>query len=405
MAVFEYKAVTASGETLHGEMEAVSSDEVIARLQEAGNLPLLAKEAGSGLGFNLRSLGLDRKRVGSNDIGVITQQLATLLDAGLPLDRALTVQADLAENERIKKMMVGIRDEVRGGSPLSDSLEAQHGTFSRLYTNMVRAGEMGGSLDRTLEQLAEYMQRSKDLKDGIISALIYPIILLVLAITSLMILLTYVVPQFAPIFEELGGEMPFMTRVVLGVGGALQNYWWLMVGIVVAIVMWFRHQMMVPDTRRKWDHRFLKMRMVGDLVKKVNTARLARTVGTLLINGVPVLASLSIGRSVMSNTVLAEDVDEAAESVKKGDSLARSLSETGRFPRLALQMISVGEETGKLDVMLLKVANTYDDEVKTAVDRMMALLVPVLTLGLAVMIATIVISILMAILSVNDLVG
>ena len=404
MAIFEYKAVTVSGETLRGEMEATSADEVIARLQEAGNLPLLAKETGGG-SFSLRSFGLSRNRVKQKDVGLITQQLAILLNAGLPLDRALTVLAELADQERIQKMVESIRDEVRGGSSLSDALESQHGTFSRLYTNMVRAGEVGGSLDKTLEQLADYLQRSKELKDGIVSALIYPVLLLVLAVSSLIILLTYVVPQFTPIFEELGGELPFMTQFVLGVGEALRDYWWLMFGVVFLVSIWFRKQMAQPKTRSQWDLRFLNMRFVGDLIKKVDTARLARTLGTLLLNGVPMLGSLAISRSVMSNTVLATDVDQAAEAVKKGDSLARSLAETERFPRLALQMINVGEETGKLDEMLLKVANTYDTEVKTTIDRLMALFVPVMTLGLAVLIATIVISILMAILSVNDLVG
>lgn len=403
MALFEYKAVSPSGETLRGEMEAVDEATVIAKLQEAGNLPLMAKEAGGGL--SLRGLGMSKHRTSQAEIGMFTEQLSTLLNAGLPLDRALTVLIDLADSDRVAKLLTAIRDDVRGGATLSDALETRHGVFSKLYINMVRAGELGGSLDVSLTRLSEYMARSKELKDSVISALIYPILLLVLAITSLMILLTYVVPQFTPIFDELGAELPALTQVVLGAGEFLQGYWWLLILAVVGVVWWFKGQMADPKKRRKWDMRFLRWPMVGELVTKINIARLSRTVGTLLVNGVPVLGSLSIGRSVMSNTVLLDDVERASEAVKKGGALSNSLAADERFPRMALQMMNVGEETGKLDDMLLKVADTYDKEVRVTINRMLGLMVPLLTLGLASLIAVIVISILMAILSVNNLVA
>lgn len=405
MPVFRYKAIAPGGDTLQGQMEAGTAMEVIARLQEAGNVPISADEAGGGLGLGALERLFSGGGVSSQDIKVLTQQLATLLGAGLPLDRALQILQDLAASEPVARLIKSIRDQVRGGGSLSDALEAQHGVFPRLYVNMVRAGEAGGSLDVTLARLSEYLIRSKQLRDSIISALIYPSLLLVLAVGSLLVLLAYVVPQFMPIFEDLGGDLPLLTQMVLGVGRVVQGYWWALALAVVAIVLFVRRQMADPVTRLKWDRRFLKTRLVGDLISKVEMARLSRTVGTLLTNGVPLLGALAIGRNVMTNTVLSQGIAAAAKEVKTGDSLAHAMAAAERFPKLALQMIAVGEETGQLDAMLINVADAYDDEVKAATDRMMALLVPALTLALAALVGVIVMSILMAILSINELIA
>ncbi len=197
MPLFEYKAVSPSGETVRGTMEAVSEELVIAKLQEGGNIPISANAAGQG-GFNLDTLRMKRRGMNVREVGQFTEQLATLLGAGLPLDRSLHVLLDLAENDRVKKTVTDIRDHVREGGSLSDALDAQHGSFSRLYINMVRAGEIGGSLDKTLLRLADYLERSKDLKDSVVSAMIYPIMLMLLAGGSLILLLVYVIPQFTP---------------------------------------------------------------------------------------------------------------------------------------------------------------------------------------------------------------
>ena len=404
MPLFEYKAVAPSGETVQGTMEAASLDLVILKLQEAGNIPLQARESGSG-GFSLGGFSLGRRGMNSREVGEFTQQLSTLLGAGLPLDRSLQVLLDLAESDRVKRTVAEIRDKVREGGSLSDALEEQHGAFNRLFVNMVRAGEVGGTLDVTLERLSDYLERSKDLKDSVISALIYPILLLVLAAGSLVLLLVYVIPQFAPIFEELGGDLPFITKAVLAVGAVLQNFWWLIVLLVILAVWLFRRMLADSEKRLTWDTRVLSARWVGDLVAKMETARLTRTLGTLLTNGVPLLSALSIARNVISNTVLRSDVNDASREVKTGGGLARALARGERFPRLALQMISVGEETGRLDSMLMKVADTYDTEVRTTIDRLLSVFTPVVTLLLAVLIGTIVLSVLLAILSVNDLVG
>ncbi|MEE4296559.1 MAG: type II secretion system F family protein [Wenzhouxiangella sp.] len=403
MAVFEYKAVTPAGETLTGEMEAPSQDLVIARLQEMGNIPVSAREVGGGL--RLGSLLRGRRGLTQREVGDLTQQLATLLAAGLPLDRSLGILAELAENERVRELVEQVRNHVREGGSLSEGLEQRHGVFSRFYINMVRAGEIGGSLDQTLSRMAEYMERAKELKDGVVSALIYPALLVVLAIASLILLMVYVIPQFTPMFEDFGGELPMLTQIVVGVGDVLQNYWWALIAGLLVIVVWFRSQMQRPASRRAWDGRFLRTRWLGDVIAKIETARLTRTTGTLLVNGVPLLSALSIAKNVMTNTVLSEDVAEAAKQVKTGSPLAKALVKSEYFPRLALQMVNVGEETGKLDEMLLKVADTYDREVKTTIDRLMALLVPALTLGLAVLIGIIVMSVLMAILSINELIA
>lgn len=405
MAAFRYKAVTPAGELMQGEMEAASEAEVIAKLQEAGNMPIAATPAAGGIEALLGSLTRLGKRVSSKDVALFTQQMATLLAAGLPLDRAMHVLLDLADEGPLKDMVKAVRDQVRGGSSLSAALEAQHGVFSRLYINMVRAGEAGGTLDETLARLSDYLARSKELKDSIVSALIYPALLLFMAVGSLLVLLIYVVPQFMPIFEELGGDLPLITKLVLGVGQTLQHYWWALLGGGFLLTAWLRGQFENAKTRVLWDRRLLAFGPVGRLIAQIEMARLARTVGTLLTNGVPVLSALSIGRNVMSNTVMGAAVDDAATEVKTGGSLAQQLAKAGFFPKLALQMISVGEETGQLDTMLVKVADTYDREVRLTVDRLLAAMVPILTLGLAVLVALIVMSILVAILSLNSLVA
>jgi general secretion pathway protein F len=404
MPLYEYKAVSPSGETVRGTMEAGSEQSVIAKLQESGNIPLSANTAGKG-GFSLDSLRLKRRGMNAREVGQFTQQLATLLGAGLPLDRSLQVLLELSENDRIKQTVTAIRDQVREGGSLSDALDAQHGSFSRLYINMVRAGEIGGSLDTTLDRLADYLERSKDLKDSVVSAMIYPIMLMLLAGGSLILLLVYVIPQFTPIFEELGGDLPTITKIVLAAGSVLQNFWWGLIGLTFIAVVLFRRMLDDPEKRLNWDTRVLAMRWVGDLVAKMEIARLARTLGTLLSNGVPLLSGLSIARNVMTNSLLRNSVDATTQEVKTGGGLAHNLAETGQFPRLALQMVSVGEETGQLDAMLLKVADTYDKEVRTTIDRLLAIFTPVITMLMAIMIGTIVMSVLMAIMGINELVG
>ena len=400
MALFRYKAVASTGETIEGQMEAASREEVIGRLQEGGNIPIEAREAAAGAGSGLSAL-FRRADLNQGEIVVFTQQLAVLLGAGQPLDRALQILLELPDSERAKKLLERVRESVRGGTPLSSALEQQHGVFSRLYVNMVRAGEASGSLQETLRRLAEYLERSREMREGVVSALIYPAILLVLVVGALALLLIYVVPQFVPLFEDMGVELPLITRFVLAMGDFLAGWWWVMAAAAAGFVLWAQNQLQQPRSRLAFDTRLLGARWIGGLVAKIETARLARTLGTLLTNGVPLLTSLAIGRNVLGNAALVAAVDAAADEVKTGGGLAWALGRSKRFPSLALQMISVGEESGELDGMLLKVADTFDGEVKRSIDRSLAALVPMLTIVMALLVAFIMLAILLPILDLS----
>jgi general secretion pathway protein F len=403
MALYRYKAVAPTGETLVGQMEAASRDEVVMRLQDGGNLPIEAVEAGAGGGFNFEQL-FSRPAMNQTQIVSFTQQLGTLLGAGQPLDRALHMLSEQPDSEEGRRMVERIKDAVRGGTTLSTSLEQQHGVFSRLYVNMVRAGEVSGSLTDTLKRLAEYLERSRQLKGTVVNALIYPAILIGMVILSLVTLMVYVVPNFEPIFTELGDNLPLITKVVLAIAGALQGFWWLMLLGLGVLVWWMNQQWSKPESRALWEARLLSFGKIGELAQKVETARLARTLGTLLQNGVPLLNGLSIAKNVLGNTVLAAAVEAAATEVKTGSGLAFALGASKRFPRLALQMIAVGEEAGELDGMLMKVADTYDNDVRNSVERLLAALVPVLTVLMAVMIGMIMLAIVLPILDMSSLV-
>ena len=400
MTLYYYKAVTPAGETLDGQMDVGTHDEVIGKLQDAGNIPLEVREADAADARGLLAAVFKRATLKDTQVLQFTQMLSTLLGAGQPLDRALQILLDVPESVKAKRMLERVRDQVRGGTPLSDALEAEHGAFSRLYINMVRAGETGGSLDDTLRRLGDYLERSRALKSSVINAMIYPAFLVGMVLVSLMILLVYVVPQFAPMFADMNIEMPLITKVVLAVGSALQSFWWLIILLIVLGLGWFRRQMAEPDARLRIDERFLRMRVIGDIVRKVETARLARTLGTLLKNGVPLLTGLATARNVMTNTALSQSVGEAAEEVKTGGGLGYALSQSKRFPKLALQMISVGEESGELDGMLMKVADTFDIEVKNTLDRLLAALVPATTIVMTIVVAMIMLAIVLPIMNI-----
>jgi general secretion pathway protein F len=333
---------------------------------------------------------------------LLTQQLANLLHAGMPLDRALTILISVSEDEQTQTLLERVQEKVRGGSSLADALEAQ-GAFSRFYLNMIRAGEAGGALEVVLKRLTEFLERSQALRETVTSALIYPIILLSVSALSVIILLTFVVPQFQQLFADAGKALPLATQIVIAVGDGFRHYWWVGAMLLVLLVAALRQQLSQPVSRARWDRWFLSLPLFGDFIAKVETARLSRTLGTLLGNGVSLLNALAIVRETLTNQVLSTALGEVAEHVKTGRGLAEPLQESGNFPKLAVQMIRVGEETGQLQEMLLQVAETYDGEVQTAVKRMLTLLEPALILGLGVIIAGIIMSILVAILSLNEL--
>ncbi|HEY5782159.1 MAG TPA: type II secretion system F family protein [Lysobacter sp.] len=405
MPLYHYKALNNRGELLDGQMEAASNAEVVARLQDQGHLPVEAKLASEVSGVSFWKGLFKAKTFSGPRLVQFTQQLAILLGAGQPLDRALTILLELPEDETARRAIADVRDAVRGGSSLSAAMERQHGTFSRLYINMVRAGEAGGSLQETLARLADYMERARALQGKVVNALIYPAILLVMVGLSLLFLLGYVVPQFAAMYESLDAELPLFTQIVLGVGLFVRDWWVLLLVVPALAAWWFDRKRRDPAFRDRFDAWLLQRRFVGPLIAKVETARLARTLGTLVRNGVPLMSALGIGRNVLGNRVLAADVEAAANEVKNGVALSSALSRGKRFPRLALQMIQVGEESGALDAMLVKTAETFEQETALALDRMLAALVPVVTIVLAAVVGMVVLAVLTPLYDLTNAIG
>lgn len=405
MPLYHYKALNARGEMLDGQMEAATNAEVVQRLQEQGHLPVEAKLASESGGASVWKGLFKPKPFAGARLFQFTQQLATLLGAGQPLDRALTILLELPEDEAAQRTVTDVRDAVRGGASLSAALERQHGTFSRLYINMIRAGEAGGSMHETLSRLADYLERSRALQGRVINALIYPAILVVMVGASLLFLLGYVVPQFAAMYESLDAPLPFFTKIVLSIGLFVRDWWVLLIATPALAVWWFDRKRRDPVFREALDGWLLKRKFAGALVAKIETARLARTLGTLVRNGVPLMTALGIGRNVMDNRVLAADVEAAAEEVKNGVALSTALGKGKRFPRLALQMIQVGEESGALDTMLVKTAETFEHETSLALDRMLAAMVPVITVVLAGVVGTVVLAVLTPLYDLTNAIG
>ncbi|QBQ54179.1 type II secretion system F family protein [Nitrosococcus wardiae] len=408
MAAFHYKAATSSGEILEGERRAEHEANVVEWLHSQGYIPIRIEEAtAGGRGRSRQGVGkglLGRKKtVRQNDVAVVTGELATLLRAGLPLDRAFSTLIEIAEEGPVRELLTRLQEQVRGGASLAEAMESQGEAFSPLYISMIRAGEAGGALDVILGRLAEFMERSKALKNAVTSALIYPAILVGVAGLSVIILLAFVVPQFQQLFEDAGKALPLATQIVIAAGDLLQNYWWALLLGLLAVLLLLRYQLQVPERRYRWDGWLLRLPLAGDLIAKLEMARLSRTLSTLLRNGVPLLSALAIIKDTLGNRVMAEALNEVADELRQGHGMADPLLETGLFPKMAVQMIKVGEETGQLEDMLGQVAETYDVEVESTIKRLLALLEPVLILSLGVIIAGIIMSILVAILSVNEL--
>jgi len=404
---FQYKAVTPSGEVQEGVLEASSTASAVARLQEMGLIPIRAEEAGAAKAAAAPSAsGLSlfrRNRITQDDIAIVTRELATLLRAGLPLDRSFEILINLASHPRIGELLGKVRNDVRGGAALSKALDAQRGVFSRFYVNMIRAGEAGGSLPTVLLRLAEYMERSKALRDNVTASLTYPAFLAVVSIGAVAFLLAGVVPRFKPLFASTGKAVPLITQMVLLAGDIVRNYGaFILIGLAFVLFLLSR-RLREPEVRMKLDRWLVTAPVVGDLFSRVEMARFARTLGTLLSNGVTLVAALGIVRETMGNAYLAEAVGSVSRELKEGRGLGKPMMETGRFPMLAVHMIQVGEETGRLDEMLMQVADTYDHEVDVAIRKALALLQPAMIVLMAIVIGFIIVSILMAMLTIYDI--
>jgi general secretion pathway protein F len=403
MPLYAYKAINNLGETEEGVRDASDESSLIGLLQSEGYIPIKVGPA-SARSFLGLSLGSKQSKLSQKEIALLTGELATLLDSGLPLDKSLTVLIDLTEdNEKLSKLIAKVLEKVKGGASLADALEKQSGVFSRFYLNMIRAGEAGGSLGEVLNRLAEYLERSRELKDTVSTALIYPAVLLVMSLASLFVMLIFVVPQFTEMFESAGQELPVSTQIVVGIAEWLQSYWWLLIGGAFFAVAYMKFQLADPVRKKVWDGRFLKLPLADLVILTKETANMSRTLGTLLGNGVSILSALAIVRETVDNRVLVDAIQHAEEELKQGKRMSDALVKTGIFPKMAVQMIKMGEETGHLEEMLLRVAEIYDKQLKVAIQRMLALLEPALIITLGLMIAGIIVSILLAILSVNDL--
>jgi len=398
MAHFRYRALDAEGVTQQGHLEATDHAAAIAALHQRGLL-LLSLDAGQPAG--LRS-ALQRSSMNGAALVSFTQQLATLLGAGQPLERALGILLKQVSEPKRRALLERIREQVKAGKPLSQALEEEHGQFTSLYISMVRAGEAGGSLEHTLRQLSDYLERSQMLRGEVVNALIYPIFLVVGVLGSLALLLAYVVPQFVPIFRDLGVPIPLITQVILNLGEFLSAYGLLLLAAIVLGIWAVAIGRRNPQRRQRHDRRLLFVKVLGPLLQRIEAARLARTLGTLLSNGVALLQAMLIVRQVCGNQALRAQVEQATEWVKSGGTLAQAFGEQPLLPELALQMIEVGEQAGNLDVMLLKVADVFDVEAKRGIDRLLAALVPSLTVVMAVMVAVIMLAIMLPLMSLTS---
>ncbi len=401
MPKYFYKAVKLDGEPVEGELEAADEPALVNLLQSQGLLPVETRSAG---GLRARLGRTRRRRLSQKEIGILTRELATLIEAGMTLDRSLQVLIDLTAEEHLVRVLADLQGRVRGGATFSSALEAQDGQFARLYINMVRAGEASGALDQVLDRLADYLERVAELRQTVTSALVYPAILLFVAASSVILLLVFVVPQFTVLFDDMGKALPLPTQIVVAAGNLFRNYWWAMLVAAALTALGLERWMQDEQVRDRLDHRVLQIPLFGDLIWKMETARLAHTLSTLLKNGLPLLSALTLAKEVVSNRKISGLLDEAGEDLKHGRGLAGPLARLQALPDLALQMIRVGEESGALDAMLAKVASIYDRETRTSVQSMLTLLEPILIVGLGVVVAGIIISILMAILGANDLV-
>jgi general secretion pathway protein F len=405
MTVFSYRAADRRGQTIDGVMEAPDARAVVERLQRDAYFPIAIDAQDQ----RRRLLGLawpeaGRGRVAGRDLVSLTQQLATLIEAGLPLDRALAIQAELAPTPRLRAIMGDVLRSVQGGSSFADALGKHHPRpFSRLYINMVRAGEKGGVLETTLRRLAGFLEESQEFRDAVVSALIYPVLLTGVGAAAVVFLMAFVIPRFAVIFRDLGATIPLPTLILLEASGAIQRYWWLLALLAGGGVLASRMVLATPRGRLGADRLLLRLPVAGEVIVKTEVARFTRILGTLLRSGVAMIPALAVVKDMLGNQVLARAVDGLGEGARRGAGLAQPMAEAGTFPPLAVHMVRVGEETGRLEETLLQVAASLEADTRKLVKRLIALAEPCIILVMGLVVGFIVVAMLLAILSVTDL--
>ncbi|MDH5324416.1 MAG: type II secretion system F family protein [Gammaproteobacteria bacterium] len=402
MPVFYYKAVDTQGASKQGEMTAEQEAEVVRQLQDSGLVPIQVQT--NPLVTASKTWTLRRRVVHSQDVIDFTRNLATLLNAGVELDRALQIQEQLCEKPAMATVVADVRNRVREGAEFTAALQAHTKVFQPLYVSIVRAGELVGNLGQIVSKLADYLERNKQLRDDTVSALMYPALLLVVTLLSVLGLMLFVLPQFTQMFEGMEAALPWSTQIVVSTGEWLQQYIWTVLPGGILLLAGFKMALADPRRRLQWHKWLLTLPLVGTLLAKLDVARFSYTMGLMLSNGVPLLAALRSSTSVMRNGYLQHIANTAKTSLEQGSGFAETLRASGVFPLLATHMISVGEETGQLGAMLQRVADTYDSQVRVSLQRLVALLEPILIVGLGLLVAGIIISILMAVLGMNDLV-
>ena len=403
MPVFTYRAADRRGQTVDGVMEAPDARSVVERLHREAFYPIRVEPHAERRRLGALTLTSSRG-VRQRELLAFTQQLATLFEAGLPLDRALTVLEELAPTPRLKTIVTDLIHGVRGGSSLSDALMRHHPRpFSRLYVNMVRAGEKGGVLEVTLRRLAEFLEARAAFRDAVVSALAYPLVITLVGAAAIVFLLTFVIPRFVTIFQDLGQTIPLPTQILLSVSTNARAYWWVAPPLVLAVALVWRVWTSTAEGRLAWDQTVLRLPIIGPLATKIETARFTRTLGTMLKSGVPVLGAMAVVGDMMSNQAIAGAVARISQDVKRGGTIAVSMREHASFPALAVHMVRVGEETGRLEDMLLKVADTFESDVRTELKRVIGLLEPLIILAMGVLVAFIVVAMLLAIFSINEI--
>ena len=421
MPRFNYVALDARGQEATGLLEAASSNAAISQLRQAGYFPTSvieeaigsadgkearrrtatpgrATKAGAKKGITL----FERKKVKSKILMIFTRQLATLIDSGLPLLRSLNVLENQERDKVLKKTINKLADSVQSGSTFSDALALHPRIFNDLYVNMVRAGEVGGVLELVLTRLSEFQEKAAKIKNKVLSAMVYPVIVMTMAVGIMCFLLVFIVPRFETIFHDLLGDKPLppVTRFVLGVSNFMQHDGLVLLGAVVLIVVGYNFLNRTRRGRLAIDTFKLRMPLFGNLNSKTSISRFARTLGTLVTSGVPILQALNITRETAGNAAIARAIARVHESVKEGESIVQPMAASKMFPPMVVSMVDVGEETGKLPEMLLKVADVFDDEVDNAVAALTSMLEPVMIVFLAVIVGTIVLALFTPLISI-----
>lgn len=404
MATFRFTAVDDKGQRRDGVLDVADAASAVAQLHARQWTPLDVQPAGVGSRGTAWAPWRRSNRVDGDALLRFTDQLATLLAAGQPIDRALAILQESATGA-LAPLLAEVRDDVRGGSSLSAAM-ARHGdAFPPLVQSQVKAGEAGAALPQVLRRLSEYLGRSAGFRRSLINAAIYPVILMGTVLLSMGFLLGYVVPQFAEMYANLQAELPWFSKVVLGLGMWVRTWWWLLFALVFAALFIANLWMKKPDSKPKLDAWLLRRKALGPLLARIDAERWLRTLGMLLESGVPMMGALRISQGVLSNAVLAAAAQRASDAVRSGARLSDALAPEPHFPRLALQMMRVGEEAGELDALLIKASDTLEQDIRRTLDRAMAALVPVVTVVMFALIGAVVMSVLVPLYDLTSVIG